>query len=321
MKTDVEELLRDGMERFTEGVRAPAGLAAAVGRRHRRRVVAGVSAAGTTVAAVAAAVAVVVAGGAPATTGAAGARAREVSYLVSRVKLALAGEHQVFYGQTASDNGPSATWVYGSRSRFEEFTGKACGHALTNGYCAFRGGSEPFLATGTALVHGKVVNAYVTYYDHKYSLSPLTGSMRTSACSKGARLAMGAPVVPVDHWSAFINATLACGAAKVTGHVWINGVETTKITGLPATVKLQPGYAKAVREKWARAEWTLYVNPTTYLPVRIVSSTGTFGGPSASTKATSVTNVRWLKPTAANVAKASVAIPPGFRHVASSANQ
>ena len=28
MKTDVEELLRDGMERFTEGVRAPAGLAA-----------------------------------------------------------------------------------------------------------------------------------------------------------------------------------------------------------------------------------------------------------------------------------------------------
>ena len=35
MKTDVEELLRDGMERFTEGVRAPAGLAAAAGRRCR----------------------------------------------------------------------------------------------------------------------------------------------------------------------------------------------------------------------------------------------------------------------------------------------
>jgi len=220
-----------------------------------------------------------------------------------------------------ADAGENISWAYGPRNRMVELTGSNCGHALPNGSCTNRGESEPFLAEGTALVNGKLAGAYVTYYNHKYSLSPLTGSMRTSACSKGARLAMGAPVVPVDHWSAFINATLACGAAKVTGHVWINGVETTKITGLPATVKLQPGYAKAVREKWARAEWTLYVNPTTYLPVRIVSSTGTFGGPSASTKATSVTNVRWLKPTAANVAKASVAIPPGFRHVASSANQ
>ncbi len=37
MNTDVEDLLRDGMERFTGEVRAPAGLARAAGRLHRRR--------------------------------------------------------------------------------------------------------------------------------------------------------------------------------------------------------------------------------------------------------------------------------------------
>ena len=37
MNTDVEELLREGMERFTAGVRAPAGLADTARRLHRRR--------------------------------------------------------------------------------------------------------------------------------------------------------------------------------------------------------------------------------------------------------------------------------------------
>ena len=36
MNTDVEELLRDGMERFTAGVHAPAGLAHAATRLRRR---------------------------------------------------------------------------------------------------------------------------------------------------------------------------------------------------------------------------------------------------------------------------------------------
>jgi len=94
-KTDMEGLLRDGMERFTEDVRAPAGLAAAAGRRHRRRVTVRISAACGGVAAVAAAAALVVvslpAGGGPATTGAAGPRTHMVAYVVSRVKQALAG--------------------------------------------------------------------------------------------------------------------------------------------------------------------------------------------------------------------------------------
>jgi hypothetical protein len=130
----------------------------------------------------------------------------------------------------------------------------------------------------------------------------------------------GVPV-PASHWSSFIDATLACGTASVTGNVWIDGQETTKITGVPVTERLQPGNAKAVGEKWARGDWTLYVNPKTYLPVRIVSATSTFGGPRPSTRNASVTNVRWLKSSAANIAKATVTIPPGFQQVRSPASQ
>jgi hypothetical protein len=142
-----------------------------------------------------------------------------------------------------------------------------------------------------------------------------------SACSTTARLEMSGVPIPTNHWSSFIDATLACGAASVTGHVRINGQETTKITGVPVTIRLKPNYARVIREKWARGAWTLYVNPRTYLPVRIVSSTSTFGGPAASTRNASVTDVRWLKPTAANIAKATITIPPGFRQVSSPANQ
>src|SRR5258708_35123592 len=98
-----EERRRGGMGGCAEGVRAPAGLAAEAGRRHRRRVAARVSAACGGVAAVAAAAALVAVGlPGPATTGRAGTQARTVAYVVSRVKQALASEHQVFYGRTTS---------------------------------------------------------------------------------------------------------------------------------------------------------------------------------------------------------------------------
>jgi hypothetical protein len=37
MSTDVEDLLREGMERFTADLRAPAGLTCRIARRRRRR--------------------------------------------------------------------------------------------------------------------------------------------------------------------------------------------------------------------------------------------------------------------------------------------
>jgi hypothetical protein len=71
-----------------------------------------------------------------------------------------------------------------------------------------------------------------------------------------------------------------------------------------------------VAEGFTRA-WT----PTTYLPVRMYGSNETFGGRWPRTTSSGVTDVQWLPPTAANVAKTLVTIPPGFRQVASAADQ
>jgi hypothetical protein len=237
--------------------------------------------------------------------------AHTTAYVVKRVETALASTRMVFRGTSNSMGQLSVTWAYGKQSRFEEFTGKECGHSLPSGECTHRGGSERFLANGTTFVHGKLTGVYVTYFNRRYSFSPLW-TLPPSACSPEASLEMGGPGVATAHWSAFIHATLACGAARVTGHVLINGVETTKISGKPVTIKLSPGYAKVIHEKWERSSWTVYVDPTTYLPVRISGSDRMFGGSMASYTSSSVTDVRWLKPTRANVAKASITIPPGF---------
>lgn len=325
MSTDVEELLREGMERFTTGVQAPAGLArAAVRLRRRRRAVRAAVACGT--AAVIAAAAIVVTGvaiGAPARPGAGLSQTRTAAYVIGRVENALATEHRVLRGSTISGGGwgPTISWVYGARTRFVEFTGRGCGHAAPSGECTHRGGSEPYLAQGDAFVRGKRYDVYVTYFDRKWSGSPGWEPMPASACSRTGGLEMSGPAIVTSHWPDFIKATLGCGAATVTGHVLIDGRETTKITGSPVTVRLQGGEARAVREKWVRAQWTLYVDPTTYLPVRISGSNRSFGGPAPSSVFSSVTDIQWLRPTSANIAKTLVTVPRGFRHVKSPANQ
>jgi len=237
------------------------------------------------------------------------AHARAVAYVTSRVENALASENLVFVGRSGSmTTGEYVTWAYGPRYRWEATSNGGEAIIPPSSIQRWKG---PYWAQGTALVGGKLVHAYVTYFDQRYSLSPL-GSRPSSVCAKNAAFGMAAPVVPTTHWSSYIDATLACGAATVTGHVKIDGVETTEITGKPDTVKLSAGYSKVVKEKFATARWALYVNPVTYLPVRMVGSTETFGGSGSSYTSTFVTNVQWLPATKANIAQALVTIPPGF---------
>jgi len=302
MSLDVEDLLRQGMERFAEQVPVPRGLAhrAARARRRRRLAIRAAVVAGS--AAVTAAVVIVATGGAGA--GGSAMQARTTAYVISRVEKAVVGQHLVLRGRASGDWGPSIYWAYGPRNRFEELTGSG----------------EPFLVQGTALIGGKLTGVYVTYYNRKWSLLP-EGVAPASACSRTGTLEMAGPAAPARNWPAFVHATLACGAATVTGHAQVDGVETVRITGSPVTVKLPPGEARAVREKWVRSRWTLYVNPQTYLPVRVSGSSRTFGGPAPSTYSTSVTDMRWLPPTAANIAQTLITIPAGFQQVSSPADQ
>jgi hypothetical protein len=291
-------------------------------RRVRRTLAIRAAVACATAAVTAAAVLAVTGGasGIPARKGASEAQARTVAYVTVRVENALARENLVFVGHANGNPGPTITWAYGLRSRFEQFYPTTdYRDRVVNGRREwdfppeFRG--QPSVAWGTALVGGKLNSAYVTYYNREFSLSGPPVSPPASACSTTVALSMGGPLIPDSHWSDFINATLACGAATVTGHVRIDGMETTKITGKPVTVRLSKGYGKTVGAKWARARWTLYVNPTTYLPVRMYGSMETFGGAARSSLSWSVTDVQWLPPTAANIAQALVTIPAGFRQV------
>ena len=329
MNTGFEELVRDSMEWFTEDLQVPADLAGQARRAHqRRRRLAGTAVVALGTAAVTAAA--VIAATVPGTGGV--TNAQTTAYVIKRVQNALAAENFVIQGQAtstmtvsvhgrrvSSSNGPSMSWSYGDRSRFVEFTGNDCRQVLPDGSCPQRGGPELYLADGTALIGGKLTGAIVTYFDHKYSLYPL-GQTHVQACSRTAQLGLGAPAVTMSNWPAFIKAMLGCGDATVTGHARIGSVETTVISG-SIDVPLPKGYARTVREARDRVRFTLYVDPTTYLPVRAYGSDETYGGAGGPTISASVTNVRWLPPTAANIARALVTIPPGYTQVSSPAQQ
>ena len=163
--------------------RPVAALVARARARRRRQVLSG----GAVVSAVAA-IAVLLAtagqpgpGQAPPVASGSTPGARTTAYVVKRVESALAHNRMVFHGTSNSMGQLSVTWAYGRRSRFEEFTGKECGHSLTSGECTHRGGSERFLADGTTFVHGKLTGVYVTYFNRRYSLSKVWSSRRTRA--------------------------------------------------------------------------------------------------------------------------------------------
>ena len=332
MNVDVEDLLREGMERFTEEVPVPRGLAYRAARARRRRMaIRAAVAAGTAAVTAAAVIAVTGPGTAPGTGGV--TNARTTAYVIGRVERALATENFVIQGQAtgtmtfsvrghrvrSSSNEPTSSWTYRNRSRTEEFTGRYCGHARPNGICTNRGGSEPYIADGTALIGGRLVFAYVPYYDHRYSLSPLR-RYHLKACSRTAQLVLGGPAVTIPNWPGFIKAVLGCQAATVTGHARIGGVQTTVISGL-IDIPLSKGYASMVKEARVRVRYTLYVNSATYLPMRAYGSTQTYGGAAGPTDNAYVTQVQWLPPTKANIAKALVTIPPGYQQVSSPASQ
>ena len=272
MNTDVEELLREGMERFTAGVRTPAGLADAARRAS------------------------------PAAAG----RPRRGGLRDRRRHCRRRGHgdrcgHR-HRGANRPQRSPGADCRVRSPAGREGARQPAPGlprahvqrHLGTDRHlelwsqepvrgvhrqrvpsCPAQRRVHPpwriqqYLAQGTALIGGKLTGVYVTYYNQEWSRVP--GSAWTppnSACSsRGAIETSGLGDTAAD-WPTFIHATLDCGAATVTPHVRIGGMDTTKITGKPVTVRLPTGKAKSLREKYLRARWTLYVNPRTYLPVR-----------------------------------------------------
>jgi hypothetical protein len=89
-------------------------------------------------------------------------------------------------------------------------------------------------------------------------------------------------------WPAFLRHELSCGEFAKDGRQRIGGIDTVKLTG------------DGGRE-------IFWVNPQTYLPVRVELTTAS--GLRART------DFSWLAPTQARLAELHLPVPPGFRQV------
>jgi hypothetical protein len=143
-------------------------------------------------------------------------------------------------------------------------------------------GRRVFAQESTTVAGGKTVEVTVIYPDATWwrATLPPSGPPPSPAprCGPGIQIGAGG-------WPAFIRHDLGCGEFRMTGRERIGGVQVVKLTGSNGT--------------------TAWVNPSTYLPVRVI-----VGG----LKPTQV-DFRWLAPTAASLAPLSVRVPVGLRQV------
>lgn len=313
MNPDVELLLREGLDRLTADARTPAGMAGRVLARRRRRRAAACTAVAAT-AAVTAVTAVTVAAAAGGTAGpaattpvrataspAATGPVLTTAYVVGRVENALAGDGQVMRqtisvspssaGASYLDGQPSyenVTWAYQNRNSTQTF-----------------GANGQLQATvGTGIVNGKLQGVQVDYIRHQWELQPGFLSMApASGCTAGG---LGEAIInPDTNWPLLIKQNLACGGYKIVGYAQIDGTRTVKITGSRVTDAGPAGDIRTTN--------TLFVSPSTYLPVRITES---LTAPHVHASPISA-DIQWLPPTAANRANASVTIPCGYQQISS----
>jgi hypothetical protein len=321
MNTDVPDLLHESIDRLTDGARVPAGLADRALRRNRQRqVTLGTAAAtGTAVLATAAVlVAAAVTGAVP--RGGSAIPARPAAYVVSRTERALAvaqrenlieeihtvGHH---YGlglaqvKTFHFNGGTGRVIrQAGLTAAQEMIWSYRGQLRERGLDA--AGRPVFDASSTTArspagpksVLMKVSGVGVDYRAQTWWRSAVRLNLPASATPSACKNAyLPPPVGSTVDWPAEIRAALSCGHYRIAGHQQIGTARAIKLV----SVKPNGPYSE-----------TLWVNPATYLPMRLAwhwldhrgEGPGTLTG-----------DFRWLRPTAANLAVLRVTVPPGFQ--------
>jgi hypothetical protein len=296
MSVDFEEQLRADMGRVQ--VRPRPGLAREAHRRYirsRHRTALAVAATGT-----AAAVAGATAGFALASgTGTSGAGPAETTaYVVDRVGAALTATNAIGY-TSARYSGAGAVgifsdrfevWELGSRSRqlFESSSGQPI----------FDGSARP--------KDGRGVIIAVHYPSREWTSSTVPSSeLPGPSAANGARCEddflspFAAGRQTAADWKEIIQAGLGCGMFTVAGRQWVDGVDAIKLDG---------------RNQAAGA--TIWVDPDSYLPVRVTGRVQLIaGGAGKQDTGTLTIDFRWLPPTRANLKQLTAPIPNGFRKV------
>jgi hypothetical protein len=318
MSRNVEELLRQGLDRATADAEVPASLLhrARHHTRRRREAIVGALAAGGAAIAAAATFAAAAAPG----VSAHGLHGQTITYVATRAERALAHISQgraiqydtrtitnssfgltvvnlAFNGTTGSTAQEPTVLSHLHASRLVAWTYRD--QQLQQGYSA--GGKLVFTATIGPVTdrQGKqVYEAYgAAYPDRIQWHSPLVGGPDISDPLTCANSGFDYP-----NWQQGITKALSCHVFALAGNQKVNGIDTIKLVRKP-----QYGIGE-----------TLWVDPTSYLPVRI---TTTFQQ-GHKHPAIQTDNFRWLSPTTGNLAALHAAekrgaIPSGFKSLPS----
>jgi hypothetical protein len=314
MSNDIEELLRDGMERTTAEVRmAPdlAGrLAGQAARRHRRRLRtrAGATggtvlgAAGLTVAGFATAGTPATApggtgathGGTGATHGGTGAsRVQTAAYVLSHVNHALQGGHTVARIVTTQQSGgqrqTATSWFYGESAQTQVSVYAAPGGGIVTRDVSHVSGGTDELTTTTV---NYLARQWLTKTD-RFAALPTSGASCAPGVTAGA--AMNKPHVTVGPAvnAAVLRQLVSCGNFIVAGRQQVAGGSVIKLVSASGK---NPGITSE----------TVWVDSSTYLPVRVLLSLRRFELQS---------DVQWLPATPASLAHLRLGIPAGFKRI------
>jgi hypothetical protein len=304
MSTDVEDLLREGMERFTADLRAPAGLTARIARRRRRRLVLRSTAGGAAVlAAGVAALAVIVV---PRVSGA-GQQAVDAAYVVRNVSSALSAAAPGTIAQmTVTTTGAPVHDGTALTMTAEEWSNGEQWRSVT-----YSSSGHPVYDEGYSTKSGYTLVSYPTKaWARQAGLGlPYAPAGAPPSVKHGCGQALGAfPLLfrlglPGTATSASslpstvavaLRTAVSCGTLAVAGHQAVDGTETIKLTSRPGSLISE----------------TIWVDPGTYLPVRVTVRSALGYSPVQQTA-----DFTWLQPTAQNQAKLTVPIPAGFRRV------
>jgi hypothetical protein len=301
MNIDVEDLLREGMERFTADLLVPAGLTERIARRRRRRLVLRSMTGGVALlAASGAALAVVVLPRASGT----GQPAVDAAYVVRNVSDALnaAAPGTIAQMTITTSGGPRGTataaeeWSNGEQWRSVLYSSPGHpvydeGYSSTSGYTLVSYPTRTWARqTGLGLPY-----------------APFSGSPPSVKHGCGVALGrfpvlfrLGLPGTSTSTSSlpmtvaTALRAAVSCGSLAVAGRQVVDGTETIKLTSRPGSLISE----------------TIWVSPDTYLPVRVVTSS-----PAGLPPVQQTADFTWLEPTAQNQAKLTVPVPAGFRKV------
>jgi hypothetical protein len=279
MNSDVEDLLREGMERFTRDLRAPAGLTRQAARQRRRRLAVR-SLAGTAAALTAGAVALAAVLVSGERRGSVAPPVVNTAFVMKRVDGALSAAGPATIAQMAITirNPYGATtaevWAYGDQWR--KVTDSAAGHPAYD------------QGLGRGSVYTLVSYAARTWARQQGLAGPLP---RSGGCQQALNVLLTPGLHDVV---STLRAAISCGALAVTGRQRVDGVEAIELTS----------------RRGGPVSETLWVSPGTYLPLRVTHSTLTGIGVFRQRAV-----IRWLPLTARNLAKLTVPIPAGFREL------